>query len=68
MIRTIVKADKQLLTFQVPAEFIGKEVEIIAFTIDEPQRESKNLKERTFTSIKTKEYKFNFNRDELNER
>lgn len=68
MIRTIVKADKQLLTIKIPDDFIGKEVEIIAFTIDEPQKENKKTKERTFTSIKTKEYKFNFNRDELNER
>lgn len=68
MIRTVLTADKQMLSFQVPASYIGKQVEVIAFAIDEPVKEAREGKKRTFTTIKTNVTDFKFNRDELNER
>jgi hypothetical protein len=35
MIRTIIKANKQELSLQVPADYIGKRIEVIVFPIDE---------------------------------
>ena len=35
MIRTIIKANKQKLSFQVPANYVGKEIEVILFPVDE---------------------------------
>lgn len=68
MVRTVLIADKQTLSFQVPVNYIGKQVEVIAFTIDEPLKESRERKKRVFTTIKTNVTDFKFNRDELNER
>ncbi len=39
MIRTILTANQQTISFQVPDNYIGKQVEVIAFTIDETLRE-----------------------------
>jgi len=36
MLRTVVKADKQNISIKLPEEYIGKKVEIIAFTVEEP--------------------------------
>jgi len=68
MIRTVLTADKQILSFPIPASYLGKQVEVIAFTIDEPIRSSRIRKSRTFTTIKVNATDFKFNRDELNER
>ena len=35
MVRTIIKPTNKSVLIEVPEEFVGKEVEIIAFTIDE---------------------------------
>ncbi|MFD1256409.1 hypothetical protein ACFQ3S_06335 [Mucilaginibacter terrae] len=35
MIRTLVKPDKQSISIILPENFIGKQVEVIAFTVDE---------------------------------
>jgi hypothetical protein len=35
MIRTIIKANKQKLSLQVPSNYVGKEIEVIVFPIDE---------------------------------
>jgi hypothetical protein len=68
MVRTVLTADKQTLSFQVPLNYVGKQVEVIAFTIDEPVKESRERKKRTFTTIQANATDFKFNRDELNER
>jgi hypothetical protein len=68
MVRTVLTADKQTLSFQVPVNYIGKQVEVIAFAIDEPVKETRERKKRIFTTIKTNVTDFKFNRDELNER
>ncbi|GGH02747.1 hypothetical protein [Mucilaginibacter phyllosphaerae] len=42
MVRTIVKPGNQSILIQVPKDFIGKQVEIIAFTIDEAEAKTIN--------------------------
>jgi hypothetical protein len=35
MIRTLVKPDKQNISIKLPKDFIGKQVEVIVFTVEE---------------------------------
>lgn len=35
MIRTVVKPDNQNISIKLPESFIGKQVEVIAFTVEE---------------------------------
>ncbi len=39
MIRTVVTPDQQNISINLPKNFIGKQVEVIAFTIDEAIKE-----------------------------
>ncbi len=69
MIRTIVTAQGNELTLTLPDDFLGKEIEVIAFVIDEAIQKSE--KEVSFTVLNvTNEQKVNyrFNRDQANER
>ncbi len=38
MIRTVVKPDKQNISIRLPKNFVGKQVEVIAFTIEEADK------------------------------
>ena len=38
MIRTVVKPDKQNISIKLPKNFVGKQVEVIAFTIEEADK------------------------------
>ena len=38
MIRTLVKPDKQNISIKLPKSFIGKQVEVIAFTVEEAEK------------------------------
>jgi hypothetical protein len=73
MIRKIIKPKtKDQLHFKLPEEYLGKEIEVIAFDIEQ----NENLKSRTFEEIESHFNKgvlistkdFIFNRDEANER
>lgn len=69
MIRTIITPNNQTISFNIPKDYIGKEIEVIAFPKDEGISKEKPPKKKvTFTalSIDTRGYKFN--RDEANER
>jgi hypothetical protein len=69
MIRTIVTPQQQTISFTIPKDYVGKEIEVIAFAKGEGiSKEQPAKKKVTFTalSIDTKGYKFN--RDEANER
>ena len=69
MIHTIVTPLKQTISFDIPKDYVGKQIEVIAFAkgegITKEQHAKKNV---TFNalSIDTRGYKFN--RDEANER
>jgi len=67
MIRTIITADGNDLTLKLPDNFLGKEVEIIAFVIEDTQMETTNsLKEFSVIELDTRNFKFD--REEANER
>jgi hypothetical protein len=40
MIRTVVKPDNQNISITLPENFVGKQVEVIAFTIEEADKAS----------------------------
>lgn len=69
MIRTIVTPLNETISFDIPKEYLGKEIEVIAFAKDEGISKKQPLpKNVSFTalSIDTRNYKFD--RDEANER
>jgi len=69
MIRIIITPDRQTISFDIPKDYVGKEIEVIAFAIDEGiTKEKPPRKKASFTAlhVDTKDYKFN--RDEANER
>lgn len=69
MIRTIIVPNKQTISFDIPKDYVGRQIEVIAFAQDEGIFNDKPEKKKvTFTalSIDTRGYKFN--RDEANER
>ena len=69
MIRTVFTADKNIVTLPLPDNFIGKQVEIIAFTVDEGKQSIQNKKKQvSFNAVKLDTRGFKFNRDEANER
>ncbi|MDH5382291.1 MAG: hypothetical protein OEW75_15655, partial [Cyclobacteriaceae bacterium] len=67
MIRTICKPDKNKVTLNLPDKYVGKNIEIIAFSTDEGMDE-KHDKAISFTVLKTTKADYTFNRDEANER
>ena len=50
MIRTVVKPSKQNISITLPEDFVGKQVEVIAFTIDEAIDQS-TVSDKTFTHL-----------------
>lgn len=48
MIRTLIVPDNQDVLIQIPASFVGKQVEVIAFTIDD-SIEDPGTKDMLFT-------------------
>lgn len=69
MIRTIVIPNKQIISFDIPKDYVGRQIEVIAFANDEGIIKEKLTKKKvTFDalSIDTRGYKFN--REEANER
>jgi hypothetical protein len=68
MIRTVVIADNNIITLTLPNNFVGKRVEIIAFTVDEPMQKQEPEKAKSFTTVKVNAEGYKFNRDELHER
>ncbi|WP_295648575.1 hypothetical protein [uncultured Mucilaginibacter sp.] len=68
MIRTIVRTDKRVVSFDIPENYVGKELEVIAFSKDEGLTEVLTKKKATFDAIAIDTIGFKFNRDEANER
>jgi hypothetical protein len=54
MIRTVLTPHNQNVSINLPLNFIGKKVEVIAFTIDEAIIETPNLN-KTFTHFASQE-------------
>lgn len=69
MIRTIIKATKNTIRLTLPNNFVGKQVEVIAFTIDEPIKHSKKpAAKEVFKALKLDTRGYKFDRDEANSR
>ncbi len=69
MIRTILIPDTQTIFFNVPKEYIGKEVEVIAFAKNEgDQKNEPANKLVSFNAISIDTKGYTFNREEANER
>lgn len=68
MVRTVIRPDKASISFDIPEQYIGKEIEVIAFEKNAAE-ETKTVKRKSVTfdavSIDTRGYKFN--REEANE-
>jgi translation initiation factor RLI1 len=69
MIRTIIKAKKNYLTISLPNEYVGQQLEVIAFMLeDESENPEKEKKQVTFDAVSLDTKGFKFNREEANER
>lgn len=69
MIRTIITAEGNHLTLTLPDSFLGKQIEVIAFVIEEAIQKSR--KKVSFTVLDVPDelkVNYRFNRDEANER
>ena len=71
MLRTVVTPEQSdfQLSLNLPADYVGKELEVIVFAKDEGVRTNSNPRKKvSFTVLKTKGKRFKFNREEANER
>jgi hypothetical protein len=69
MIRTLITPKTATLTLQIPENYVGREMEVIAFTIDEGFKpSSKATKQVSFTILHVEDKNFKFDRDEANQR
>ncbi len=69
MIRIFITPDNPTISFEAPESFVGKQIEIIAFALDEGfEQLSLAEKQMTFTALSIDTLGFKFNRDEANER
>lgn len=68
MIRTILIPDTQIVTFNIPEDYIGKEVEVIAFAKNEGiDTKELSKKQVSFDAVSIDTKNFRFDRNEANE-
>lgn len=68
MIRTVVIPDKTIFPLTIPEDYIGRNVEIILFAVDEATQGMKKTVKRTFDAAKLDLTNYKFDRDEANQR
>jgi hypothetical protein len=69
MIRTIVTPLKQTISFDIPEDYVGKQIEVIAFLTDEGVFKEQFVPRKvSFTALSLDTRNYKFNRDEANER
>jgi hypothetical protein len=70
MIRTVITTSNNTLILPIPDYYIGKQLEVIAFAVDEPSEDIilSNKRKKTFSAIRLNTKGFKFNREEANER
>jgi hypothetical protein len=69
MIRTVLIPQSQTVLFHVPKDYVGKELEVIAFTTNEAWVEKSGLQKKvSFAAVSLDTKGFKFNRDEANQR
>ena len=72
MIRQIITSENNQLLLQIPNEYVGKAIEVIAFRIDQENDKNTEYSWESalafFASHKVSISNYRFNRDEANER
>ncbi len=69
MIRTIITVEGNKLTLSLPDNFLGKQIEVIAFVLEEAVQKSKKNMSFTVLDVPNEiKENYRFNRDEANER
>jgi len=69
MIRTVLIPDSDTVSISVHKDYIGKVLEVIAFTKDEALNNDVSAKKKaSFTVLHTDVKDYKFNRDDANER
>ncbi len=68
MVRTVITPEDRDILIRVPEDYIGKQVEVIAFTLDENSNLTQLKKHVSFTALKLNTIGYKFNREEANER
>lgn len=68
MIRTVLIPDNVNVTLSIPKEYIGRELEIIAFTKEEVANKQSFSRKATFDSLAIDTRNYKFDRNEANER
>ena len=69
MIRTIITADRNNLILTLPDDFLGKQIEVIAFVIEEAIQKPRGKVPFTVLDVpEALKMNYRFSRDEANER
>ena len=69
MIRTIITPLKETISFDIPKNYVGKQIEVIAFVKDEIIDIEQNIpKKVSFSALTLDTRNYKFNRNEANER
>jgi hypothetical protein len=70
MIHTIVIPDNQIISFTIPQNYVGKELEVIVFEKEEGNQEKLNLPKKrvSFNALSIDTKNFKFDRNEANRR
>ena len=69
MIHTTITPNKQTISFDIPKDYVGKQIEVIAFAKGEGfTKEQPAKKKVSFTVLHVDAKDYKFNRDEVNER
>jgi hypothetical protein len=67
MVRTLITPEDQDISIRVPADYVGRQVEVIAFTIDS-DLPNQTKKQPSFSALKLDTIGYKFNREEADER
>jgi len=69
MVRTTITPSTQTVVFDIPKDYVGKELEVIAFAKNEgSQTKDLSTKKVSFDALSIDTKNFKFNREEANER
>jgi hypothetical protein len=68
MVRETIVPDKNEIKISLPDNFVGKQVEFIAFINEEIEPVNKDKSKRPFAVVNVKVKDYKFNREEANER
>jgi len=69
VIRTIITPKDKTISFDIPKKYIGKQIEVIAFSTDEEMVDEDSVQKKvSFTALAMDTRNYKFNRDEANER